>query len=635
MKEGIVFIAPLGTKNKKAPVFETIISACPENDYSGVLYITPATFVQQEARRRFHSHLTDVHKKNSYIPFQSSVINDICVNLLETSCEEKIISDRARTLMLCEIIGNKQLGYAGVLSDLLGKIRHYIPDKDIAAIKDEIRSHIFEEKTMKRAVEAMETLARYEETLREKGLIDFESAIINSIPLIKEHVNQDIEQRSQASGVRQDFALIKAGMLVFDGFFDPTPLELKVIRALIERVDTTIALVEENAEFLKFFESFKQVFEKKRLKLSHRRENTGCYQYASMEDEVEGIAKKTKELILSGMMPSEIVVSFPIMSKYLPMLKRIFKKYGIPVDIANYNLSAAKPLIALEDMLSGIEDDYPRNAFISFLGSAYFPKLPAVLKEWAASFSGRAGIIKGRQAWLDIKEIILNSAEEDVTAEMKEALDEFQRGIKKVVEVLEGLRHQKDLSGFIDELDSVLERFGFNDSLEDSTSITFNDNVSRGIGKALSELRDFAQIYSLSGSSIGEMLSYLRYFLKGLSGSDNNKNGVRVLPFELAAGLESGITFFGGMIENDLPSRPDIDPILPEKVKKSLGLPFLEHYLYRQKRYFNRLLNSSSHDPYFSYPSADGDKIFLASPYLDWEMRVPPASLDMPADEEI
>ncbi len=122
---------------------------------------------------------------------------------------------------------------------------------------------------------------------------------------------------------------------------------------------------------------------------------------------------------------------------------------------------------------------------------------------------------------------------------------------------------------------------------------------------------------------------------RGLQGSDRNNDGVRVVPFERAAGLEPRVLFFGGLNENDLPSVPPIDPLLPEKVKKALGIPYLEYYLDRQKRYFERVLYSSSSDPYLSCHVADGEKIFLPSPFLDWDQGVSPAALNIATEEDV
>lgn len=626
MKKGIVFIAPLGARNKKAAVFDEIISLCPDNDYSQVLYITPSAFSASETKQQFFRYLKSTCGKSSYIPFRSFTLSSLCKDIYETYGKQNIISDRIEPLIFCELLGEKNIGYAKYLSDLLRMIRHYISGKELSQIKEDIKALIFEEKTMKRAVNAMGLLELYEKEIKKKELIDFGCAFKNSIAMIKEHITGQTA--------------------VFDGFFDPTPLEMEAVSALIEKTDNVYVLVEENAEFLSFFPKDDSVaasslefkgakFKVRKLKPSYSRNAAGYYAYPSMEDEVEGIARGVKGLIIEGVKPNEITVSFPLLSKYTPMLKRNFRKHGIPVSIAEYDISVSRQIMVIEEMIASIEDDYPRNEFISFLTSVHLPKIPAVIKEFAIFMSNRAGIIKGKNEWLTIKETILNSAEEDMSEGEKEILNEFQRQLKHIISALEKLRQEKSLALFIDAVEEILHRFGFFDLPEERRAPQALGGVQDTVNRILSELKQFSGLYGLDDTGFGDASFYFRQMLKGLKGRDRNAVGVRVVPLELAAGIESRALFFGGMTESDLPSKPAIDPVLPEKVKKEIGFPYLEYYLNRQKRYFHRLLNVSSSDPYFSCPSADGDKIFLPSPFLDWNQAASPPTLNISTEEDI
>ncbi len=615
MEKQTVFIAPPGATGKRADIFQEITAHCPDNDFSSVLYIAPTSFNRKEAGRQFFGYMLTDRRKNVYVPFDSLTIKDFCSSLYEKYGMENIISARIEPLVICEILGEKNIGYARLLSDLLRTIVHHILDKDIPEIKEDVKLQIFEEKTVKQAVKALETIEIYRGRLKEKGLIDFESAMKGSISMIEKHAEPEI--------------------LVLDGFFDPTPLELKVIEALIQKSKKTLVAVEENAEFVKFFKTYGNRVDQKRLNPVNYRADAGYFQYLSMEDEIEGIARGVKDLILEGMKPGEISVSFPQLSKYTPMLKRVFQKHGIPVSLAEHDLSGAKPFSALEDMLTSIEDDYPRNEFLSVLTSAHFPDIPGVIKEWAVSLSYRAGIVSGRHSWCSIEKTLLGTAEEKISDIERKIFKEFQREINKIINLLEKIRQQRGISGFADELETVLRRFGFFDSIEGSSNLRYSDDISRRINEQFSEFRHFAGIYGSEEAGFEKSGFYFKQLIKGAKGSDRDVNGVRVIPFELAAGLECRALFFGGVIEGDIPSTPAIDPILPEKVKKSFGLPYLEYYLDRQKRYFRRLLNISVDTPYFSYPAADGDKMFLPSPFLNWEMSFGTPVLNILTEEEL
>jgi ATP-dependent helicase/DNAse subunit B len=614
LDKGTVFITPLGARGRRASIFERIVACSPDRDYSSVLYITPSAFSLREAGRKFLSYLKREHRINVYVPFRSAELKSMCSRLFHQHENERIIPDSVSPLILCEVLGEKNIGYARLLSDLLGKIRHFIPFQGLSFIKENIISLIFEEKTRAHAEHAIEILERYEKGLQNKMVIDYESALIRSISLIKENIGTEV--------------------LVLDGFYDPTPLECELIKVFIENSGTVFILADETAEFLQFLVSLEKSFETVKLKSSIGRKNAGYYAYPSMEDEVEGIAKRIKGQILEGVASSEIVISSPALAKYIPMLRRVFKKFGIPVDITGYDLSSTGVFIALEEMIAAIEGDYPRNEFLSFLSSSYFPNIPDMVRDLAVSFSYKAGIVKGRQSWLSISKILTGSIDEEMFPGRKKICDDFQRRIKRLISNLEALRIQEDFISFIEKLEETLTALGFYEAIN-SMSGPSGEELAESLDKLFSDLMMFAGYYGTGEVSIEKSGLYLRHLIGGLKGNLKNSEGVRIVPFELAAGLEPKALFCCGMIEGELPSRPPVDPVLPENVKKILGLPFLEYYLQRQERYFKRILHSSHDEPCFSYPAAEGDTIFLPSPFLDWNMSLLPPVMNISAEDEV
>ena len=633
MKQTTLFIAPLGARNKREAIFKEIVSMHPENDFSSVLYLAPNNSVLTEAKRQFLPYLKTAGRKSVYIPFQALTIKQLAVSNYDPpspplqkgpACPVgrdiggfSVISERMRTLILCKIIKNNNIGYARLLSDLFRKIRHYIPDKDFSQLKEDLKQLISEEKTLGRATTAVEILQLYENELKQNNLMDPEDLLRNCIVIIKQLT--DSGQRTTDT-------------LIIDGFFDPTPLEFENIKALADNAEKIIILAEENTELLRYFLSRKEGITVKKLERSVHRDSTGYYSYNSVEEEVEGIARNIKKLILDNVLPWEITVCFPSLLQYLPMLRRILSKHGIPASIGECNLSATKPFAVLEEIISCIENDYPRNDFLSILTSPCFPEIHDAVKKQAVTLSYRAGIIKGKESWLSV-EGVLKSSSNDISENTKKRIAEFQKGIRPVIDALENIRKARDMSAFADAFESALNKFGFFDYLRDEQSF-YGDRIAESIKSQFSELRQFAGLYGtvLQADDAG---FYLRHLLSDLTAPDENVDGVKVLPFELAAAIESKALFFGGMTEGRFPSRPAMDPVLPEKVKKTLGLPHLEYYLERQRVYFKRLLNASILEPYLSCPSADGDKIFLPSPFLDWGNMIGPASLNIFTQEDV
>ena len=644
MKHATLFIAPLGARNKKKAIFREIVSLYPGNDFSSVLYLAPDNFVLSAVKREFFAYLKSEHNKSAYISFQAFTIKQLARNLYDmtppspplnsgggggelpsSAGELPVISEQMRILILCAILKETNIGYARLLSDLFRKIRHYTPDKDLSRLKEEIRQSIFEERTRDRAIAATEVLQSYESFLNDKKLIDTEDMLKRCVSIINQ--SKAINPLSLTP-----YALPLNETLVIEGFFDPTPLEFEMIKALADNAGNTLILAEENTELMRHFLSQKEGVTVRELERSVFRVSSGYFSYNSIEEEVEGIAGNISKLILENVKPWEITVCFPSLSQYLPMLKRIFNKYGIPVSISNYDLSSSKQLALLEDMIACIENDYPRNDLLSILTSPYLPGIHDAVKTQAVKYSYRAGIIKGKDPWLSIEDIIKGSGN-DMSESEKNSIAEFQKGITPVIDAIEKIKKAGDIGAFSRAFESALDKFGFFAYLKEGHSV-HGERTAEGIKNQFSGLRQFAELYGtvLQADDAG---FYLRHLLSDLTASDENVDGVNILPFELAAAVESKALFFGGVTEGSFPSRPPIDPVLPEKFKKSLSLPHLEYYLERQRLYFARLMNASIYEPYISCPSADGDKIFLPSPFLDWERMMAPASLNIFTQEDV
>ncbi|MBI5025514.1 MAG: PD-(D/E)XK nuclease family protein [Nitrospirae bacterium] len=643
MKKGTIFITPLDHRNKRNALFREIISICPEGDYSRLMYIAPTASALEEVRKQFFKFqqarsksvrvgttvATTLDSENIYIPFRTMTIQYLCHNLQELYGEEETISNALRPLILSEILDDRDLSYSRLLSELMGNIRHYLPGTELYMIKRAVGEQIFEEKTLLRAVRAIEDLETYEQELVKRSLLDEDGLLLTGIPLAKEHLEIEI--------------------LVLDGFFDPTPLEKEILSCLMDKAEEVYAVALEKSEFAEFLINGKKTHGRPFIVRAQSAElrlvpstisgqalsevegtqNYVFYSYPSMEDEVEGIARTVKGLIIEGVRPQEIIISFPSLAKYLPMVRRIFQKHRIPACISRYNLSSSKPLVAIEGLIACVEGNYSRDDFLSVITSRYFPNIPDVLKEWAIFYSNRAGVIKGKDAWLSLRATVINSSEDELTEEEINRLNDIQKEIRNVIRLLEKLREEKTFASFLDAIEAVLNRLGFFDSIDDALEEAFH--------RELSALKRFAGLFASDSDSSGfeKFISYLKHRMIGIMTGDEDNGRVRIVPLEEAVELEAGALFFGGMCEGEFPSRPAIDPILPEKVKKALGLPYLDRYLERQKKYFERLLHVSRREPYFSYPSQEADKLFLPSPFLDWTKVLTPSVPNIPTEEEI
>jgi len=602
LKNATLFIAQPGARKRRENIFGEIISFCQGNDFSSVHYICPNSFIISEAERDFHKFL----KRPAYIPFQTSTLKQLAERIFTEKSGIHIIPERIRPLIIAEILSEKNAGYTRLLSDLLRKLKHYMPGKELSEIRSQTISLIFEEKAASRAASAISSLIVYEDWIKKKGFVDSEEVLKMSIPAMRESEEMPI--------------------VIIDGFFDPTPLELEVIMTLINKAQKTFLLADSSSGICRSLSDF-EGFSLIKLDSKCHRESSPYYSYPSIEEEVESIAKASKTMLIEGTGPGDIVVSFPNIKKYVPIVKRVFAKHGIPLSIEEQDLSYAGPAIALESLLTCIEEDYPSYDFLALLTSPSFSEIDPIIKEWSVAYSYRAGIIKGKGSWLSIRETLLNLMADKVTEEESARIEHIQNEIRYIIGLIENVK-KKALPGFLDTLEDALKRLGFPGSPS-------HTEITDMIEAQFDEFRQFHKICGEAPNSESQTVPFLRHLLRDMKAFSKKDGCVRLIPFELAAGVESEALFFGGAVEEELPSRPVIDPILPERVKKDLGLPYLEYYISRQKRYFNMILHSCRREPYISCPSAEGDNLLLPSPFLDWDSVRPPLAPNIFSEEEI
>jgi ATP-dependent helicase/DNAse subunit B len=303
--------------------------------------------------------------------------------------------------------------------------------------------------------------------------------------------------------------------------------------------------------------------------------------YGSVEEEIEAIARHIKSLSVAGRITgnSWVIVTFPRISDYRAITERVFRKYGL-----TYTISLQKPAISrrtLRDaiyLLDCIVDDFPRQKFAAVLSSPTFKKIPDVVKHSIISLSMKTGIVKGIDSW---------------------NLGSFMNMRKSAKHVT--IRN---------EIEKALAQLGFEAEQD-----------------ALDELHNaFNTVSLVAGMTENDTLSLRRYtdYLKHILSRAEYRHedvGIQIMDFPETRGLAPDYLYFCGLKDGDMPSRPPIDHILPDSIRTEYGLINLKTHLLIQKLNFQRLIGSSSHT-HLSYPSLDGDKLFLPSSYLAWDKEI-------------
>jgi ATP-dependent helicase/DNAse subunit B len=133
--------------------------------------------------------------------------------------------------------------------------------------------------------------------------------------------------------------------------------------------------------------------------------------------------------------------------------------------------------------------------------------------------------------------------------------------------------------------------------------------------------------------SLTRYAEFLRHILSS-SEFSTEEEWIKIMDFREVRGLEPDYLYFCGLKDGDMPSKPPVDHILPDSVRTEYGLIRLKEYLALQKLDFLRVTGTSP-NLHLSYPSVDGDKVFLQSPYLPWAGEVAEKTFGIFSEEEL
>jgi ATP-dependent helicase/DNAse subunit B len=595
-----VFYIPLPYRGSTEFLLRKSASEIKGSDYSEILYIAPTPRKVRDAQRTFHKI-----KGGHYIPPQMLTIKQLSKRLYSLYGDRHTILRQLIPVILAQISG-KGIGFASIISDFISEIKQYHPGKSIDVVEKELRDVFHDlgipEEVSSRAMEAIKIFKTYQTILEKESILDEDDVMALCPMLIQEHK-------------------LAPHILVLDGFYELTGAEESILKPLVRGAKNTLVSIPYNDNLVEITNSYAAFinnnFTVEESFLSTDRAIVDLYYqpYPSIEDEAEGIARNIKHHFISGKITDleKVIIAFPKPSEYEYIVGRIFRRYGIPYAISN-SLSARKSraLLDLLALLESVADDYPRLLFSKFLISPYFKNIPSSLKDGIPMLSLTSGIVKGKDAWLNLTKSGVKK--ENISLDIDRGL----RWVFKKTAALESVKNDGTFNQYNEIIDKLLADLGFSDVGDPAREL-------RGeileVCKNLSILDTLALRYPVAPgnrtySSLHQYIDALRYILNTID-REREDAGVQVMSLFETRGIEAEFLYMGGLKEGDLPTKPDMDYLLPDSVRSQIGLINLKRYLLLQKFLFFRTIESAG-NICLSFPVMEGDRFFLPSPLLPW-----------------
>lgn len=363
---------------------------------------------------------------------------------------------------------------------------------------------------------------------------------------------------------------------------------------------------------------------------------------AGPQGEVNWLAARVKELLLTGARPDEVVVAVRDLADYRDLLEERFAAAGIPFACdAETTLDQLPICRSLVQVLQLELEDWPFRRLMAVLDSSYFqPKWDEAAGGETVRDVGevlrRLKLSEGRAGILDRLE---KAARDDGNPEVEHDERRLDRAVirralsllTRLSEVTEGLRRSHDLAGWAGTLGGLLSSLGFDDDPSPAVvaAQTNPSSVRRFRDNLQATLSDAAKAEALFGDTAERRtLSHFLPELTDLLQHSQSKSGtsesgrVRVLPAEEVRNLEIPHLFLVGLTERSFPRMQTDDCLYSEAERRTLnrqGLS-LAHRTQRAQEemlMFYNIVTRARSRLVLTYPvvTADGQPL-SPSPYL-------------------
>ncbi len=295
--------------------------------------------------------------------------------------------------------------------------------------------------------------------------------------------------------------------------------------------------------------------------------------------EVESIARIVRSRIVKdGMDPSDITVVFPSRRRYDPLVKVLFKRYGLPLNMGNdIRLTDIAIVRTILDLLKCPMDGYRRDPILRALSYGYIEMRDknGVKLDWRdlERFTRERFILGGGkepiQDWVD--GLLSISQDDDRSTRTKEKAHSWAYFISDLFSDLSRIAGMKrTVPERADEIVSFID----GRHLRDNDALTDLDR--RAIDKFIVSLRATRRRSVLIHVGNVDHQTMVRMMVQEMEKekltTNRREGGVSILGLEGSVGTDHGLCIVGGCTSSMLPTRSGGFRSIGEKERIELGM---------------------------------------------------------------
>ena len=307
-----------------------------------------------------------------------------------------------------------------------------------------------------------------------------------------------------------------------------------------------------------------------------------------------------------------ILVAFPALDEYGPLVEEIFTDFGIPYNRAlGRQLSTSPVAIALVSLLESCRDDFSGPSLLRIFSSPFLkfgqqghiaPALDRFLRKQKITGGRRKIISAFRHSSPDSSVAVLSGPLTDLFTALEPFSGSDAAPLALWMERLAGLLSWAELGARVELIKGPLNT---------------NLQAYRKLNDTLASLNRAGNLFADYRYTFPEWLFLLKKTLmrNRFQVPPEDEGGVQVLGLEESIGHPWSEIYLGGLVEGSFPRRLPANIFLPEEMLETMGVRTLQLARLNAAHHFYRLLLSAD-KVVLTWPENQGERPVMPSPFL-------------------
>jgi ATP-dependent helicase/nuclease subunit B len=331
-------------------------------------------------------------------------------------------------------------------------------------------------------------------------------------------------------------------------------------------------------------------------------------------EEVTFIAGEVKKSLRRGTSPDAVLVTFPTLDVYGPLVEEIFTDYGIPYNRAlGRQLSSSPVTTAVVSLLTACQEDFSGPSLLRVFSSPFL------------KFGANRLIVSGLDRLMRDRRITGGRQK------LLSALDRYEpagsgagilRGaLNDLFPALEPFAAKEPLPlvTWMNRLEKLIEWSGLAAGVAAiEGSLSRNRQAYRKLTETLHSLTHAGTLFPRFAYTFNEWLFLLRktFMHTRFQVPPEDEGGVQILGLQESQGHPWREIYFGGLVDGEFPLRLPQNIFLPEAILETLDVHTFEHERMKAGLHFYRFLFSAD-KVMLTYPENEGERPMVPSPFLE------------------